>query len=377
MPISPQTVAERRLENTVNKLCDLIDRKLQESEDSPFEFRFLPNTSPQAENAILEIYQSVGWIASLKIAGDEHALVLQHPSANQSETSSVALDSKPKNNKAKGREELVENALETEIGRIHLAQAMAEPIKTALTYQSPIRKFFLTDELPKKSQPKYTYGEHGNPIYYASDCTVKPYIHQKEEDWDWSEFAALQTINKDDLTDRKYYTVDLAQVRLKDAIERRETMALINLLDASIQSDEQVVHTYGETLKRAILDSMGELESKDMLVAKMLCHPRTYRRMCNVLGIDFIDEATHREILMTGLYGHIQTADVHLSVMAPENEIYMTPTGNFLGTLALPPGHLQVNPCTDENGDLGFLANQKCMPIMLNPNLVHKVKVRW
>lgn len=380
MPISPQIVAEKRVENTVNKLCDLIDKKLQESEDSPFEFRFLPNTSPQVETAILEIYRNVGWVSSVRMVGDEHTLVLQHPNnatqeSDNTEETTLLTVGKNRNRKNTPAIAIVEDAIGTIDGRIRLAQAMVEPIVTSLIYQSPTRKFLMTDELSVEALPRYTYGEHGEPFYYASDRTIKPYSHECLEDW--VEFAALVDIDKEDIANRRFYVIDRAQVRLKDSIERQETLALMQLLQASITSDEQVIHTYGETLHRAVLETMGEMESQEMIAAKTLCHPRTYRRMCYALEKGSIDEATQRDILMTGLYGHLHSSDIHLSVMAPENEIYMAPPAVFVGTLSLPQGYLQVNPCTDENGNIGFLAKQKCMPIMLNPSLVRKIKVRW
>lgn len=379
MPISPQIVAEKRLENTIDKLCNLIDKKLQESEDGVLEFQFLANTDPKVKDSIVEIYRNVGWSAVLSRWGDEpHKLILQNPNTQTNKSTeadkSKEIENKLKNNDSKKHDEIVKVALESSVGRIQLAHAMAEPINTSLMYQSVTRKFLMMDELPVDVQPKYEYGKHGEPIYYASDRTVKPYSHDCLEDW--VEFAAQVNIKQEDIANKKFYVVDQAQVRLKDSLERQETVALMKLFQASI-GNEQVIQTYGETLKRAIFETIGEIETQEMLAAKIMCHPKTYRRMCHALGIDFIDESTHREILMTGLYGHIQTADVHLSVVAPQDEIYMTPMSNFLGALALPKGYLQVLPCTGKDGEIGFLAKQTCMPIILNPNLIHNIKIRW
>jgi len=379
MPISPQIIAEKRIENTIDKLCNLIDKKLQESEDGVFEFQFLANTDPKVKDSIVEIYRNVGWSAVLSCWNDEpHKLILQNPNTQTNKSTeadkSKETENKLKSSYTKGHDEIVKVALESNDGRIQLAHAMAEPINTSLMYQSVTRKLLMMDELPVDVQPKYEYGGHGEPIYYASDRTVKPYSHDCLEDW--VEFAAQVNIRQEDIENKKFYVVDQAQVRLKDSLERQETVALMKLFQASI-GNEQVIQTYGETLKRAIFETIGEIETQEMLAAKIMCHPKTYRRMCHALGIDFIDESTHREILMTGLYGHIQTADVHLSVVAPQDEIYMTPMSNFLGALALPNGYLQVLPCTGENGEIGFLAKQTCMPIILNPNLIHNIKIRW
>jgi len=47
------------------------------------------------------------------------------------------------------REVVIAQALETEEGRVALAQAMVEPIKRALEYQAIGRKLLMVDELPQ------------------------------------------------------------------------------------------------------------------------------------------------------------------------------------------------------------------------------------
>ena len=76
MPISPKEIADKRLESTIAKLCDLIDKKLQESETLPFEFTFLPNTNPNVCTAIAETYRQVGWSASLETKDAKTILTL-------------------------------------------------------------------------------------------------------------------------------------------------------------------------------------------------------------------------------------------------------------------------------------------------------------
>lgn len=248
MPISPQMVAEKRIENTVNKLCDLIDKKLQESEDLPFEFRFLPNTSPQVENSVMEIYRNVGWVSSMRMIEDEHVLVLQYPHTHPKATEEEETPSnqnKPKPiAKPDSRENIIEVALQSIDGKIKLAHSVVEPISISLMYQSITRKLLMIDELSENQKPKYKHNEHENPIYFASDRTVKPYTHDVLDDF--VKFSALAEVTKEDIEGKAYYEIDRAQVLLKDSLENQETMALLALLQASIQSEQQVIHTYGE-----------------------------------------------------------------------------------------------------------------------------------
>ena len=53
------------------------------------------------------------------------------------------------------KEAVIAAALETAEGRVALAQAMVEPIKTSLMYQAIGRKLLMVDELPQGALPRY------------------------------------------------------------------------------------------------------------------------------------------------------------------------------------------------------------------------------
>ena len=53
------------------------------------------------------------------------------------------------------KEMVIAQALETEQGRVALAQAMVEPVKRALEYQAIGRKLLMVDELPQGTLARY------------------------------------------------------------------------------------------------------------------------------------------------------------------------------------------------------------------------------
>jgi hypothetical protein len=58
------------------------------------------------------------------------------------------------------------------------------------------------------------------------------------------------------------------------------------------------------------------IEQHDLVATKLVMHANQYaamRRLRETNGKEFFDEATTREILTTGLYGHLWTADIHVS----------------------------------------------------------------
>jgi len=379
MPISPQELTDKRLETTINKLCDIIDKKLQESEDMPFRFNFLPNTSPQAQTSIVEIYRNAGWSAELGTKDHEDYwretyLVLSNPiSGAQSNLEVVQLDDEvSQTDKRAHNESIIEASFTSERGRDNIATSMAEPIKTSLQYQSFARKFLMADELPLNTPPRY---ENATPkaVYYASDGTVKQYDCDKSDDF--YVIKAEAELKHTEAQARRFYTLERIQVKLKDKIQNQELDILVQLLQRAATFD-QTIYTYGETICRAILDSMGEIESEELMGAKVLMHPRTYRRAMSDKNFktDCV-ASTLRDVLMVGLHGHIHSMDVHLSCRLPENEVFVMPPAQFLGAWSVKED-VKVTK-TDTSDSCVFEATEHVLPVIVNPEYVRKIVVRW
>src|SRR3954467_13384318 len=56
---------------------------------------------------------------------------------------------------ASEKEAIIATALETEEGRVALAQSMVEPIRRSLEYQAVGRKLLMVDELPQGALARY------------------------------------------------------------------------------------------------------------------------------------------------------------------------------------------------------------------------------
>lgn len=72
----------------------------------------------------------------------------------------------------------------------------------------------------------------------------------------------------------------------------------------------------------------AEIEAHDLKVAKILVHPDIYKETFKDLKKfnaewqgEFFDTATKKEVLQSGLYGHLFTADIHMSPPRKPREI--------------------------------------------------------
>jgi len=230
------------------------------------------------------------------------------------------------------RETVIAQALETPEGRTALAQAMVEPIKTSLMYQAIGRKILMVDELPQ-----------GTLARYERDVAVKSYIIPKRGSVPTSEveaeellvptieIAANPSIRLNEVRQRRFYIVDRAQVRAKDTIQRQEDVQVFKVVNAAVPP-VQSVSVSGTLQPENINLCLTLIEEHELIGAKIIVHPQRYKDI-RTWGKEFYDEATQRDILMTGLYGHLYSADIHVSTMVPKNAVYVSAPAQFVGAI--------------------------------------------
>jgi hypothetical protein len=239
-----------------------------------------------------------------------------------------------KRNVNEQREQIIAQALETPEGRTALAQAMVEPIKTSLMYQAIGRKLLMVDELPQ-----------GALARYERDVAVKSYVIPKRGAVPTAEveaeellvptieLAANPTIRLNEVRQRRFYIVDRAQVRAKDSLQRQEDIEVFKVLNAAVPAS-QSISVAGTLQPENVNLALTLIEEHELIGAKIVVHPQRYKDI-RTWGKDFYDEATQRDILMTGLYGHLYSADIHVSTMVPKNAVYVLAPAQFVGAMPI------------------------------------------
>ena len=212
------------------------------------------------------------------------------------------------------KEMIIAQALETDEGRTALAQAMVEPIRRSLEYQAVGRKLLMIDELPQGALARYERDVAAIAHIVPRRGAVPDQIVEGEEilvpTW---EIAANPTIRLSEIKARRFYIVDRAQIKAKEAIQKEEDtqifaalIAAATNLGSNISLDMSVLST--TSLNKAFRD----IEQHDLVATKIVMHAHRYADV-RTFGKTFYDEATTREIITTGLYGHLWTADIHVS----------------------------------------------------------------
>lgn len=239
-----------------------------------------------------------------------------------------------KNSVEETRNQIVAMALETNEGKTALAQAMVEPIKNSLMYQAIGRKLLLVDELPQGVLPRY-----------ERDITAKSFVIGKRGAVPTSEIeaeellvptfeiAANPVIRYSEVKARRFYIVDRAQIRAKDSLQRQEDTEVFKVINAGTPQD-QTINVNGTVQIEQVNLALTLIEEHELIGAKIVVPPARYKDFRG-WGPDVYDQATQRDILQTGLYGHLYTADIHLSTMVPKNCVFIMAPAQFVGAMPI------------------------------------------
>ena len=233
------------------------------------------------------------------------------------------------------REEIIAQALSTDEGRVALAQAMVEPIRRALEYQAVGRKLLMVDELPQGALARYERDVASVAHVISRRGAVPDQITEGEELLvPTFEIAANPTIRLSEIKARRFYIVDRAQIKAKEAIQKEEDTNIFAALLAAATASGQTVLNPGALTIASVNTAFRLIEQHDLVCTKVVMHANQFATV-RTFGLTFYDQATQREIITTGLYGHIWTADIHVSSRMPTNTVLCTASPDTVGAFPI------------------------------------------
>jgi len=272
------------------------------------------------------------------------------------------------------REAVIAQALETPAGRVSLAQAMVEPIKRALEYQAIGRKLLMVDELPQGALARYEKDVASVAYVIARRGAVPDRIVEGEEVLvPTFEIAVNPQIRLSEIKARRFYIVDRAQMKAKEAIQKLEDTEILTDINTAVRADHTVTQS-GELGIAALNYAFSVIESRDLTVAKIVMHPRQYADM-RTLGRDVYDEATRRDVLMSGLFGHLWTSDIHVSHRVTEGSVYLLAPAEYVGAIPIRQD-ITVLPADDpKNLRLGWVIYEELGIVVINDYAIAKISL--
>lgn len=274
------------------------------------------------------------------------------------------------------KEAIIATALETDEGRIALAQSMVEPIRRSLEYQAVGRKLLMVDELPQGALARYERDVASIAHVIARRGAVPDQITEGEEILvPTFEIAAYPTIRLAEIKARRFYIVDRAQIKAKEAIQKEEDTNIFNALHAAVDARGQEVTAPGSGLDAASLnEAFRMIEQHDLVATKIVMHANQYAAV-RTFGKNFFDEATTREILTTGLYGHLWTADIHVSSRMDPDKVLVVASPDTVGAFPIRQD-ITVLPADDPKKlRLGWVIYEEVGIVVVNDYALSRVNV--
>lgn len=270
---------------------------------------------------------------------------------------------------------LIAQAIDSDEGRVALAQAMVEPIRRALEYFAIGRKCLMVDPLPQGAYARYEKDVRCKASVIARRGGVPQSVIEGEEILvPTYEIAIYVSVRMSEIKARRFYIVDRSQIKGKEAIQKAEDTDIFNALLGAVSLANTVTATGGSLTLTALNQAFATIESHDLTVAKIIMHANRYADVRN-WGMTVYDQATTREVLTSGLFGHLYTADIHVSSKMPTDTVLLLAPGDYVGAMPIRQD-VTVLPADDpKHLRLGWVIYEEIGICVINDYAIAKVVV--
>ena len=275
------------------------------------------------------------------------------------------------------KESLLVKAMQSERGRTALAQAMANPIRRNLDYQGVGRKALRVDPLPQGALPVYDKDVDVTAIVVSSNGAA-PESRIKGDRISVPEFEIVSnpTVRIFEVKRRRFNVIDRAQQRARQEIQAQEDTNIFAALDfASTLENASTTVTGGTLSKNGLNTLVAEVDKWDLVTSKLFMNIKTFSGFRSFVGNTDFDPVTQREVLQTGLYGHLWTADIIVSKVVPANTVYAVADPEFVGVMPIRQD-IEVLPADEPKQlKLGWVVNEIIGIAIANPRGVSKLTI--
>jgi len=246
------------------------------------------------------------------------------------------------------RDDMIKQALLTSEGKIALGQAMANPIRRNLDYAGVGRKALVVDPLPQGALPVYDRDIDVGAVVVSSNGAV-PESRVFGDRVTVPEFEVVSnpTVRIHEVKRRRFNVIDRAQQKARQEIQAQEDSNIFAAMDFAADSTkggENTLQTLDNTTtadelaKQGLLALKRQVDRWDLVTAKYFMNINEFTDMLNwesagAAGASQVDPVTHRELLQTGLYGHIFAADIIVSKIVPQKQVFGCAEPEFVGVM--------------------------------------------
>ena len=300
------------------------------------------------------------------------------PSSNAQATSPSLNDTQ--------RDEMIKQALMTQEGKIALGQAMANPIRRNLDYQGVARKALVVDPLPQGALPVYDRDIDVAAVVVSSNgAAPESRVFGDRVTVPEFEVVSNPTVRIAEVKRRRFNVVDRAQQKARQEIQAQEDANVFAALqfagDAAAGGENAAVVFLGAPGalilgKNDLLAMKRSVDRWDLVTSKFFLNINEFTDILSWesagggaggAGNSQVDPVTQRELLQTGLYGHIWGADIIVSKVVPAGRGFACADPEFVGVMPVRQD-IEVLPADEPKQlKLGWVVNEIIGIGIVNP----------
>jgi len=280
------------------------------------------------------------------------------------------------------RDEMIKQALMTQEGKIALGQAMANPIRRNLDYQGVARKALVVDPLPQGALPVYDRDIDVAAVVVSSNgAAPESRVFGDRVTVPEFEVVSNPTVRIAEVKRRRFNVVDRAQQKARQEIQAQEdanVFAALEFAGDSTQGGENAAvvldpaNTNGDLDKNGLLNLKRQIDRWDLVTSKYFLNINEFTDILSwesagAGGASQVDPVTQRELLQTGLYGHIFGADIVVSKVVPAGRAFACADPEFVGVMPVRQD-IEVLPADEPKQlKLGWVVNEIIGIGIVNP----------
>ena len=287
------------------------------------------------------------------------------------------------------RDEMIKQALMTQEGKIALGQAMANPIRRNLDYQGVARKALVVDPLPQGALPVYDRDIDVAAVVISSNGTApESRVFGDRVTIPEFEIVSNPTVRIAEVKRRRFNVIDRAQQKARQEIQAQEDANVFAALkfagNATLGGENTEVDldqagpsagpssTTGKLTKSGMLGLKKQIDRWDLVTSKYFLNINQFTDILDwesagAAGASSVDPVTQRELLQTGLYGHIFGADIVVSKVVPAGEAFACADPEFVGVMPVRQD-IEVLPADEPKQlKLGWVVNEIIGIGIVNP----------
>lgn len=271
---------------------------------------------------------------------------------------------------------MLEAAFSSPDGLVALASSMANPIRFTLDYQAIGRKLMFVDPLQQGQMAIYDL-DFKVPVHIISKRGQVPdrVVESERITVPTHEIATYPSIRYSHIREKRFNIIERVQTRAKLDLMQEEDSEIFNVLNAAATDVNTEILNAGSVLARAdLINGIREVVKWDLPVAYLTMSMAMYTNLLTWNNSDF-DPITQREVLSTGLLGHLWNASILESKMVSFDRTFVTSEPEFVGVIPVRQDVNVIPADKPEKMRLGFVCYEELGFAVTNPRGVARVRL--